>query len=55
MKKVLIFFFSALISLSTYAEVEVYLLYASYNSPDQPYVEAYMSMIGESRFFNNTV
>ncbi|MDR2011071.1 MAG: GWxTD domain-containing protein [Bacteroidales bacterium] len=54
MKKIFILLFSIVLWVGAYANVEVYLLYAFYNSPEGPYVETYMSTIGESLVYKET-
>lgn len=36
---------------TTYASLEVYFMYASFNSPEGPYIETYLSTIGKSAVF----
>lgn len=48
MKKFLSIFVLNIFSLALFANVESYLMYAKFNSPEGPYVETYMSTIGNS-------
>ncbi len=39
------------LSLSSFANLEVYFMYATFNSPDVPYIETYLSTIGSTAVF----
>lgn len=48
MKKSIYVVLLSLISLSLSANLEVYFMYSTFNSPDGPYIETYLSTIGNS-------
>ncbi len=48
MKKLVYLIFLSLISFSLSANLEVYFMYSTFNSPDGPYIETYLSTIGNS-------
>ncbi len=51
MKKTIYIFIATIISLSSYANLEVYFMYSTFNSPDGPYIETYLSTIGNTAVF----
>ncbi|HOZ31042.1 MAG TPA: GWxTD domain-containing protein [Bacteroidales bacterium] len=51
MKKVFIAIVLILVSTLSFANLEVYFMYASFNSPEGPYIETYLSTIGKSAVF----
>lgn len=51
MKKTIYTLLAIIISLSSYANLEVYFMYSTFNSPDGPYIETYLSTIGNTAVF----
>jgi GWxTD domain-containing protein len=51
MKRIIYIAVFALLSLNMFANLEVYFMYATFNSPDGPYIETYLSTIGNSAVF----
>lgn len=48
MKKSILVLALILISVSSFCSLEVYFMYSTFNSPDGPYIETYLSTIGSS-------
>ncbi|MFY9590434.1 MAG: hypothetical protein WAP54_00430, partial [Bacteroidales bacterium] len=51
MKRLLYIFLFILLTSKAFATLEVYFMYAEFNSPAGPYIETYMSTMGKSAVF----
>lgn len=51
MKRLFYFLAFVVLSSASFANLEVYLMYATFNSPEGPYIETYLSTIGKSVVF----
>jgi GWxTD domain-containing protein len=51
MKRIIYISAFLLMSLGSFANLEVYFMYATFNSPDGPYLETYLSTIGSTAVF----
>lgn len=54
MKKLIIILSFCIFSIKSFSNVEVYLMYSVFNSPEGPYIETYLSTIGKSLVFKKT-
>ncbi len=52
MKKIIYIFLFILLNVNVFGNLEVYYLYAEFNSPQGPYIETYISVLGRSAEFS---